>query len=150
MTKIHLIAWWALAAPALLLATTDIPWYTIDGGGDVSSGGAFTVTGTAGQPDATAAGASTGGDYTLAGGFWPVILPVCTAFAPADFNQDCVVDATDFAIFQACVSGPAILYGADCAKADFDHDGDVDQTDFGVFQRCYSGPGNPADPNCAN
>jgi hypothetical protein len=44
-----------------------IPWYTIDGGGGASTGGLFTLQGTAGQPNA---GTMTGGPYTLTGGFW--------------------------------------------------------------------------------
>jgi hypothetical protein len=45
----------------------DLSWSTIDGGGAESRGGEYVVIGTAGQPDA---GALTGGDYTVAGGFW--------------------------------------------------------------------------------
>jgi hypothetical protein len=42
---------------------------TIDSGGGVSSGGAFSLTGTIGQPDANEQTA-TGGEFSLAGGFW--------------------------------------------------------------------------------
>ncbi len=45
----------------------DLSWWTVDGGGGQSSGGAFTLAGTIGQPDA---GSMSGGGYTLAGGFW--------------------------------------------------------------------------------
>ena len=42
--------------------------YTIDGGGVTTAmGGAFTLSGAAGQADA---GEMTGGDYRLVGGFW--------------------------------------------------------------------------------
>jgi hypothetical protein len=44
-----------------------IPWHTMDGGGGRSAGGAYVVTGTAGQPDA---GAHAGGAYMVDGGFW--------------------------------------------------------------------------------
>ena len=44
-----------------------LDWFTLDGGGGQSSGGAYTLAGTIGQPDA---GASSGGAYTLHGGFW--------------------------------------------------------------------------------
>jgi hypothetical protein len=44
-----------------------IDWYTIDGGGQTSTGGAYTVTGTIGQPDA---GRLEGGSYVIGGGFW--------------------------------------------------------------------------------
>jgi hypothetical protein len=49
----------------------DLTWSTIDGGGvRNATGGAYTLGGTIGQPDASVA--MNGGDYTLAGGFWGV------------------------------------------------------------------------------
>jgi hypothetical protein len=45
----------------------DLSWWTVDAGGGTSSGSAYTLCGTAGQPDA---GAMSGGTYTLAGGLW--------------------------------------------------------------------------------
>lgn len=44
---------------------------SIDGGGGVSSAGAYTLAGTAGQPDA---GTLSGGSYALRGGLWPGLL----------------------------------------------------------------------------
>ncbi len=56
------------AAPAAP-AAYGLAWYTIDGGGHTSaSGGAYTLAGTAGQPDAGEA--MSGGPYRLNGGFW--------------------------------------------------------------------------------
>lgn len=60
---------------ALLLAVTvayaqgilALPRWTIEGGGGSSSGGAFTLSGTIGQPDVAL---SQGGSFTLSGGFW--------------------------------------------------------------------------------
>jgi len=50
-------------------AVYGLSWYTIEGGGHASaSGGAYTLAGTAGQPDAGPA--MTGGPYRLVGGFW--------------------------------------------------------------------------------
>jgi hypothetical protein len=43
-------------------------WFTIDGGGGTSSGGAFGLTGTIGQPDSAK---SSSGGYELNGGFQP-------------------------------------------------------------------------------
>lgn len=60
-----------VAVPALAQsgAGYDLSWNTIEGGGiTFSSGGAYTLGGTAGQADA---GSMSGGSYTLAGGFWP-------------------------------------------------------------------------------
>ena len=58
---------------ALPLATSSvhaqfaIDWFTLDGGGGSSTGGAYTLEGTIGQPDA---GVLSGGSYTVQGGFW--------------------------------------------------------------------------------
>ena len=89
----------------------DLSWYTIDGGGGVSSGGGYTVRGTVGQPDA---GTMVGGDYVLEGGFWAGWSPCRVDMAdltyflsywldgpdsgiPADFNGDEYVNLEDFA-----------------------------------------------------
>lgn len=50
-----------------VVAGISLDWSTIDGGGGKSAGGAYSVSGTIGQPDA---GLMSGGTYTLAGGFW--------------------------------------------------------------------------------
>jgi hypothetical protein len=60
---------------ALGQGTYDAEWNTVDGGGGVSAGNTFAVSGTAGQPDA---GTSIGLTYTVRGGFWP------GAIAPAN------------------------------------------------------------------
>jgi hypothetical protein len=67
-----------LAGSLLVLATAlsgfaqsyDLSWFTIDGGGGVSSGGGYTLAGTIGQPDAATL---SGGPYTITGGFWSII-----------------------------------------------------------------------------
>lgn len=47
-----------------------LSWWTIDGGGGTSgAAGQYALEGTAGQPDAGPL--LSGGDYQLAGGFWP-------------------------------------------------------------------------------
>lgn len=56
-----------------------IDWWTIDGGGGTSAGGAYSVTGTIGQPDA---GTMSGGPYTLVGGFWSVVSVIQTPGSP--------------------------------------------------------------------
>jgi hypothetical protein len=51
------------------IAAYDVRWYTVDaGGGTFSTGGDYSLGGTAGQPDA---GLLSGGDYSLGGGLWP-------------------------------------------------------------------------------
>jgi hypothetical protein len=71
------------AGPASAQLT--VPRFTIDGGGTTrSSGGAFALGGTAGQPDA---GRLSGGSFTLSGGFWSgggaVVTAVGDTFAEA-------------------------------------------------------------------
>jgi uncharacterized membrane protein len=58
-----------LLAGGVAYASTDasIPWWTADGGGGTSSGTGYSLSGTIGQADA---GAMSGGNYSLAGGFW--------------------------------------------------------------------------------
>ena len=57
----------------------NIDWFTVDGGGGVSSGGTFSLSGTIGQPDA---GRLTGGSFALEGGFWGGVQLIATPGAP--------------------------------------------------------------------
>jgi hypothetical protein len=74
---------------------------------------------------------------------------VVPAIVPPDFNTDGDVDADDFEVFAACISGPSVSATGGCESADFDGDGDVDQDDFGIFQHCFSGRDLPPYPDCA-
>src|ERR1035438_4867663 len=56
-----------------------IDWFKVSGGGGVSTGGVYSVSGTIGQHDAGEA--MTGGNYALTGGFW-AIYAVQTPGAP--------------------------------------------------------------------
>src|SRR5262245_43543701 len=83
---------WALAGTPGL----DLSWNTVDGGGRTfSTGGGFELGATIGQPDAGAP--MTGGNFVLAGGFWPgagQVADSCPAdIAPAGGNG--VVNVTD-------------------------------------------------------
>lgn len=75
-----------VAAVALTLTRSasaqsySINWYKIAGGGGTSSGGQYSVSGTIGQPDASAP--MTGGNYSLTGGFWAFISVIQTPGAP--------------------------------------------------------------------
>ncbi len=108
--KSLLIVTLLFALPAF--ADYDISWHTIDGGGGISTGGQYIVTGTTGQHDAAY---SAGGDYELLGGFWPG-EPLCIVdfkhfarFAqywleagiglPADLYEDDFVDLLDLELF---------------------------------------------------
>jgi len=90
----------------------ELSWSTIDGGGGQSTGGSYVLTATIGEPEA---GASSGGDYELLGGFWPG-EPLCTVdfehfvrFAeywlatgpglPADLYEDDIVNWLDMGVF---------------------------------------------------
>jgi hypothetical protein len=57
-----------------------IEWSTIDGGGGVSTGGVYSVSGTIGQPDA--GGPMTNGVYSVTGGFWALPFAVQMTNAP--------------------------------------------------------------------
>jgi hypothetical protein len=58
----------AVSLASAQAGTWDVDWFTIDGGGGMSSsGGEYALAGTIGQPDA---GTLSDGVYTLHGGFW--------------------------------------------------------------------------------
>lgn len=58
----------AIPAFAQVGGVFDLSWNTVDGGGGTfSTGGAYSIGGTAGQPDA---GSMSGGAYGVQGGFW--------------------------------------------------------------------------------
>ncbi len=58
-----------------------IDWSKIAGGGGTSTGNVYSVSGTIGQPDASANNAMSGGNYSLTGGFWS-LYAVQTPGAP--------------------------------------------------------------------
>jgi hypothetical protein len=81
-TRLLLCGALALAAFAVPIHAQNysINWSTVDGGGGMSTGGGFTVTGTIGQPDAGQM--MSGGDYTLQGGFWGILAAIQVPGAP--------------------------------------------------------------------
>ncbi len=99
---------------AALTASADyaMDWFTVDGGGGLSTGGQFSLSGTIAQPDA---GLVAGGRFSLAGGFWSAISIVQTPGAPvlsiqslgANVRVFWPVPATGFLLEQAVnVTGP--------------------------------------------
>jgi uncharacterized membrane protein len=72
-----------LVSVALAQGDYDISWFTVDGGGGNSIGGPYTLSGTAGQPDA---GVLSGGTYAVTGGFWVGVAgpmpPTFTLYLP--------------------------------------------------------------------
>ena len=78
MKKLALL--FGLIVPSVCLAQSyAIDWYKIAGGGGISTGGVYSVSGTIGQPDA--GGPMPGGNYSLTGGFW-TLYAVQTPGAP--------------------------------------------------------------------
>jgi hypothetical protein len=112
---------------ASLAGGFEITRHTIDGGGGASAGGAFTLTGTIGQPDAgPISGAMIGGVFSLVGGFWPGAVDDCSSLG--DMNGDGPRDGADIQAFVNCVltgNGP-------CACADMDGGG-VHVSDVAAF-----------------
>jgi|ERR1043165_3091301 hypothetical protein len=85
-----------LACGSAMAQIASITWRTFDGGGGTSTGGAFTLSGTIGQPDA---GVLSGIGYTLYGGYWAGTGP-----APCYVNCDNstvppVLNVNDFQCF---------------------------------------------------
>ena len=122
-------------APAALGQDFDLSWWTVDGGGAMfSTGGEFSLGSTIGQHDA---GAMTGGDFEMTGGFWAVGSasggPPCN---PCDANCDGSVDLTDVEPFILLLLG-----GDPCAECtgDTNNDGSVDLTDVEGFIACLLG-----------
>ncbi len=80
MKKVLLL--FALLLPGISFAQSySIDWHKISGGSGTSANGPYIVSGTIGQPDATAQ-TLTGGNYSLTGGFWNLISIVPTSGAP--------------------------------------------------------------------
>jgi hypothetical protein len=72
-----------LAMMASFLASAQnysINWYKVAGGGGITTGGVYSLNGTIGQHDASAA--MTGGGYSLTGGFWALVSVVQTPGLP--------------------------------------------------------------------
>jgi hypothetical protein len=68
-----------LLAGARAAGVFTVDWSTADGGGDRSSGGTYTIDGTIGQADA---GMLSGDRFTVAGGYWAVVLPRARILLP--------------------------------------------------------------------
>jgi hypothetical protein len=108
--------------------TFDLSWHTVDGGGGMnSSGGAFSLSGAIGQPDAQSPPVMVGGAFELIGGFWPV-ANVC--YCLADMNGDGKRDGRDIQQFVNCV-----VAGGDgnCYCADVDQANGVTVADVAMF-----------------
>lgn len=118
----------AVLSAAVHAQPFDLSWHTIDGGGAMfSTGGAFSLGGTIGQPDASShALPMTGGAFSLVGGFWVDTGSAC--FCPGDLNADGARNGRDIQQFTGC-----LVSGGACACADVDGVPGVTVGDISVF-----------------
>lgn len=119
-----LVTGWLL--PAALCAVTaasaqtgggyDLSWHTVDGGGTTfSTGGGYSLGGTAGQPDA---GSHAGAAYTLSGGFW---FGATTAFTVVkDFSDDNAAAVTVTLLCSEGVVSPPSALASEATPASFE------------------------------
>jgi hypothetical protein len=126
-----------LAAAPLAIGQFDMSWYTIDGGGAMSStGDTFSLSATIGQPDAQLPPVMSGGSYELTGGFWPV-TQVC--YCPGDLTGDGKKYGRDVQLFVSCM-----MSGGNCSCADVDVANGVNLADVPVFVNdLLNGPNCP-------
>lgn len=115
----------ALAGPQY-----SIPWSTIDGGGGTSSGGAYTLSGTVGQHDAS--GPLAGGVYTVTGGYWAG-LPAAPDPACNDADLAEPFGILDLSDINAFVTG----FTSQDPTSDIDNNGIFDLTDINLFVSAF-------------
>ncbi|HZW09467.1 MAG TPA: GC-type dockerin domain-anchored protein [Phycisphaerales bacterium] len=125
MNRIAPVVLALLVFPVAAHAQFSIDWYTIDGGGGVSSGGGFELSGTIGQHDAGPA--LQGASFELIGGFWSAFGASCGA----DFNGDGAVDSRDVIAFLNA-------WSAREGSADCDANGLIDSRDVICFLNAWS------------
>ena len=116
----------SIGAASAFAQTYSIAWYTIDGGGGTSAGGAFALSGTIGQHDAGAT--MTGGSFALTGGFWAGVF---TEPCIGDFNGDGTVNTLDVLAFLNA-------WAASDPRADINGDGTVNTLDVLAFLNAWA------------
>ncbi len=108
----------------------DLSWFTIDGGGMMfSTGDDYELSGTIGQADA---GAMSGAEFELTGGFW-FRIPL------GDCEDDGDVDLLDYNQLESCLTGPDSPVATECRCSDVNRSGTIDLLDFAVAQRNFTG-----------
>ncbi len=135
-TKRILATTWMTLASFTLLASAGEPDYkisrqTVDGGGVMrSASGAYELSGTIGQHDASS---MAGGIFELAGGFW-------YGLAATDCNDDGLVSLSDHETFVSCLLGPnGGLAASPCPCYDVDNDASVTLNDYAKLQAGFTG-----------
>lgn len=89
-TMLLLLAGAAVAA-AQVGGGLDLSWSSFDGGGATSTGGAWSLSGTIGQPDA---GAGSGGTFSVTTGFWAASLVTPEPRATATPSRTSTITST--------------------------------------------------------
>jgi hypothetical protein len=116
--------------PATAHAQFSIDWYTIDSGGGASAGGAFSLIGTIGQPDAAP---SSGGPFQCGGGFWgtpPTSGGACYANCDNSSGSP-LLTPNDFACFLNA-------YANSQSYANCDSTGGLTPNDFQCFLNAFA------------
>jgi hypothetical protein len=128
-------------------APDELAWSALTSGGGAGGGGALTLEGTLGQ---LAAGKASGGDFTLAGGFWAVVASGCPLDVDQNGNADLATDVVYIARYllgltpvppSFRVQDPSIPADAEIiahiiaagTAFDVDADGDVDVATDAVY-----------------
>lgn len=123
-----------LLVPVGAAQSFDLSWFTIDGGGGASQGGAFVLRGTIGQADAgSPASPITGGGFSLVGGFWQPLADTSCGSCVGDLNGTRDVTLIDLATL---LTNFGITSGMTCAQGDIEPaggDGDVDLSDLALL-----------------
>ncbi len=120
---------------------------TIDGGGVMRSAGeGYELSGSIGQPDA---GTMSGGDFELAGGFWPGASSGgggCTRDpewqCDGDTDGDGQVNPVDSGLVQAAFGSTD---ESDLCQYDLDCDGQINPVDSGIVQSLFGTCDPPRD-----
>ena len=124
-----LVALLTLSAGATLAQDYAIDWWTIDGGVEMwTTGGAYELSGTIGQPDASEF-VMTGGDFELTGGFWPG-----TCFLLGDLDHNGSVNISDLA---QLLGNYGTTSGATYEDGDLNGDGAVTLPDLAELLAAY-------------
>jgi hypothetical protein len=138
-----------LVAMAAAITEFDLGWNTVDGGGGAAStGGGFSLAGTAGQHDA---GTMTGGAYVLSGGFWSLPVPSAGCVrAPAwicdgDVDGNGAVNPVDVGLVQSSFCTPDDCDAQDLCQYDIDCNGAINPVDAGIVQSLFGACDPPRD-----
>jgi hypothetical protein len=136
--RLSILAGLTAAAAPTAFAQLSLDWSTIDGGSGVTSGGAFTLAATVGQPDPGPA--MSAGPFSVEGGFWIAFASTPPACGIADFDcdGDTGTDA-DIEAFFRCIAGTCPPPPC-TSTADFNFDGDsATDADIEAFFRVLAG-----------